>query len=355
MVDEVWRVVRTEKGALFVVPVPGLVPDEAGARPGDDEEPRRVALARDGLAPAPWASAGEWPAAGEPRVVPTVGDLVALDDDGAVRRVLPRRTVLVRDSANRTSRTQVLAANVDVVLVVEHLDPEPDLGRVERLLTLAWRSGARPVVVLTKADLVPDPAFLADEVAAVAVAVDVHTAAVPTGQGLDRLRALLAPGVTFVVVGPSGAGKSTLINALAGRQVAATGDRRADGRGRHTTTHRELVVLDGGALLIDTPGLRTVGMVADEGALDLAFADVAALAARCRFSDCSHTVEPGCAVLAALDSGKLPERRLASWRKLEREAAFQARRADRGLQAAERARWKRITRQYRGLARGGRP
>jgi ribosome biogenesis GTPase len=327
--SDTWRVVRADKGAVLVVPVPR-----------DDEEPIRIPLARDGLAPS---DAG--------RLVPTVGDLVELDGD-ALGRVLPRRSTLVRDSAGRTSQTQVLAANVDVVLVVEHLDPEPDLGRIERLLTLAWGSGATPVVVLTKADLVADPSSVAAEVAAVALGVDVHAVSVRRDEGLDGLRALLAPGVTFVMVGPSGAGKSTLANALAGRDVAATGERRQDGRGRHTTTHRELIHLDGGALLIDTPGVRSVGLVADDEALDQAFADIAELAEGCRFADCSHDREPGCAVLAALESGSLPERRYASWRKLEREARFQAIRADRGLAAAEKARWKQVSQFQRQIARG---
>jgi len=354
-----WLVVRADRGALLVVPgvvpavvpVPGAGPADAfaggsaagsGTPPGEApvDEPRRVPLARDGLAPADWAPEG--------RIVPTVGDLVELTPAGDVLAgVLPRRSALVRDSAGRTSRTQVLAANVDVVLVVEHLDPEPDLGRVERLLTLAWRSGARPVVVLTKADLVPGAGYLTDEVAAVAIGADVHAVSAAAGEGLDPLRALLGPGVTFVLVGPSGAGKSTLVNALAGRDIAATGGLRADGRGRHTTTHRELVRLDGGALLIDTPGIRGVGLVADDDALDTAFADVAALAEGCRFADCSHTGEPGCAVLAALETGELAERRFDSWRRLRREAAFQARRADARLAAEEKARWRQIAQQRR--------
>jgi ribosome biogenesis GTPase len=330
--EQTWRVVRAERGAVLVVPS-----DDTRA------EPLRVALARDGLAPSD-----------EGRAVPAVGDEVLLDDSG-LARVLPRRSTLVRDSAGRSSLTQVLAANVDVVLVVEHLDPEPDLGRVERMLTLAWRSGAKPVVVLTKADLVAEAGLLAAEVAGVAIGVDVHTVSVPAHLGLEPLRELLAPGVTFVLVGPSGAGKSTLVNALAGREVAATGERRADGRGRHTTTHRELVRLDGGALLIDTPGIRSVGLVADAEALERTFADVAELAGRCRFADCSHTSEPGCAVQAALASGELPERRYTSWRKLEREAAFQGRRADARLRAEERARWKQIAQQRRREGRAPRP
>ena len=290
--------------------------------------PRRVALDRDGLIAT---EDGE-------RLPPTVGDWMLVDDtdDGPRARTLAtRRTALVRDTAGRTSNVQVLAANVDVVVVVEHLDPDPDLGRVERLLTLAWRSGAQPVVVLTKADLVPDPYGMAQDVAAVALGVDVHVVTATSGQGLEPVRDLLAPGVTLVVVGPSGAGKSTLVNALAGREVMATGERRQDGRGRHTTSHRELVPLPGGAMLIDTPGIRAVGLVADAEALDHTFADVAELAAHCRFNDCSHTSEPGCAVRAAVDGGELDQRRFTSWRKLEREAAYQERRVDARLAAAE--------------------
>ncbi|WP_444664598.1 ribosome small subunit-dependent GTPase A [Cellulomonas sp. CW35] len=344
-----WRVVRADKGAVLVVPdlgVPG--PALAGVAPAQPApaqpapaEPVRAALARDGLAEHD-----------EGRVVPAVGDYVLLDDAGCVARVLPRSSALVRDTAGRTSLTQVLAANVDVVLVVEHLDPDPDLGRVERLLTLAWRSGATPVVVLTKADLVPDPWGMAADVQRVALGVDVHAVTATADEGLGPLRAVLTPGTTLVVVGPSGAGKSTLVNALAGRAAMPTGERRADGRGRHTTTHRELVPLAGGAVLIDTPGLRAVGLVADAEALEHTFADVAALAARCRFSDCAHRSEPGCAVRAALDSGELDERRFDSWRRLEREAAYQERRVDARLAAAERARWKKLTAEH---SRGHRP
>lgn len=324
------RVVRADRGAVLVVPT-----DDLGAAPA------RVALDRDGLVAQPDGT----------RVPPTVGDVVdvAVPADGAPPHLAglhERRSALVRDSAGRTSLAQVMAANVDVVLVVEHLDPDPDLGRVERLLTLAWRSGATPVVVLTKADLVPDPAGMAADVAAVALGVDVHAVSVPAATGLEPLRALLRPGVALVAVGPSGAGKSTLVNALAGRDVMSTGARRADGRGRHTTTHRELVPLAGGAVLVDTPGIRGVGLVADEESLDATFADVAAIAARCRFRDCAHGAEPGCAVREALETGELSARRHDSWRRLAKEAAWQARRADARLAAEEKARWKRATRDY---------
>jgi ribosome biogenesis GTPase len=338
--DELFRVVRADKGAVLVLSAHELM---AAATP------RRVALDRDGLIAT---EDGE-------RLPPTVGDWMLVDDtdDGPRARTLAtRRTALVRDSAGATSRVQALAANIDIVLVVEHLDPDPQLGRVERLLALAWRSGAQPVVVLTKADLVPDAAGMAEEVAAVALAVDVHAVSVPTGQGMEPLRALLVPGATLVVVGPSGAGKSTLVNALAGRDVMATGGQRSDGRGRHTTTHRELVRLGAGAMLIDTPGIRGVGLVADGDALDTTFADVAELALACRFADCHHVGEPGCAIRAALDSGELSLRRYESWRRLAREAAYQARRTDAHLAALEKRRWKAQTRQYqRGLQGPGHP
>lgn len=316
------RVVRAERGAVLVQPV-----DEP------DAVPVRVALDPDGLVAEPDGV----------RLPPTVGDLLVLQEpvpgeQQAVRHLVPRRTALVRDTAGATSREQALAANVDVVLVVEHLDPDPSLGRIERLLTLAWRSGAQPVVVLTKSDLVPDPQSMAAEVSAVAPGAAVHAISVVDGSGLDAVRALLLPGTTLVMVGPSGAGKSSLVNALAGHRVMEVGERRADGRGRHTTTHRELVPLGGDVMLIDTPGVRGVGLVADAGALDETFADVAELALRCRFTDCAHVSEPCCAVLAAVEDGELPERRLESWRRLAREAAHQARRADARLAAQERTR-----------------
>ncbi|MFI2754138.1 ribosome small subunit-dependent GTPase A [Cellulomonas sp. P22] len=339
MVPGARRVARVDRGAVL------LVPDGALHAPEVHVEPVRVGLDHDGLVPGP---DGE-------RTAPTVGDLVVVgeraDGTAVVTALVRRRSALVRDSAGGTSRTQVMAANVDVVLVAEHLDPDPDLGRIERLLVLAWRSGARPVVVLTKADLVPDPSGLAAEVREVALGVDVHVVSAGCGEGLDPLRALLAPDVAIVLVGPSGAGKSTLVNALAGAPVMETGERRADGRGRHTTTHRELVPLGHGAMLIDTPGIRGVGVVADEDALDATFADVEALAKGCRFADCAHGREPGCAVRAALDDGSLPERRFDSWQRLGREMAFQARRADAALAAQDRARVKKQARAYRSRTR----
>lgn len=283
--------------------------------------------------------------------VPTVGDWAATatwpDGRITIEALLPRRTSVVRDGAGRTSQGQVLAANVDLVVVVEHLDPEPDLGRIERLLVLAWGSGAEPLVILTKTDLVPDADGMIAEVVAAAPGVDVLGVSATTGVGLDAVRERLRPGRTLVLLGPSGAGKSTLTNALAGVELMATRALRADGKGRHTTTHRELVVLPGAGIVLDTPGLRAVGVVADAEAVDEAFPELAELAERCRFRDCAHETEPGCAVLAAVEDGTLDERRLASWRKLGREAAYQARRADARLRAAERAVWKRRQKELR--------
>ena len=327
--------VRADKGAVLVLPADGLI----------GGEPVRITLDRDGLVAT---TDGD-------RLAPTVGDWLDVEDDRALL-IRERRTALIRDTAGGPSRVQALAANIDVVLVVEHLDPDPDLGRIERMLTLAWRSGAQPVVVLTKADLVPDPDGMAADVRAVALAVDVHAVSVRDGTGLEPVRQLLRDGVTLVVVGPSGAGKSTLVNALAGREVMDTGGQRNDGRGRHTTTHRELVPLAGGAVLIDTPGIRGVGLVADADALDTTFADVAALTQRCRFADCHHAGDAGCAIEAALAEGELSERRFDSWRRLAKEAAYQARRSDARLAAEDRARWKQVTKEYqRGMRGPGRP
>lgn len=317
-----WRVGRVERTCVRLVaadPETGAPRADAGAGPV-------VRLRPGGLLDA---------VVGEP-VPPAVGDAVVIaPTETDPERVLlaPRRGEFVRDTAGDTARTQVLAANVDVVLVVEHLDPEPKLGRIERLVTLARRSGAAPVVVLTKADLVGDADQWVDDVERVAPGVAAHAISATTGAGLDGLRGILEPGTTLVVVGPSGAGKSTLVNALVGTEAMATGRRReGDGKGRHTTTHRELVPA-GECWLIDTPGLRAVGLVADADSVDGTFADVADLAQGCRFRDCRHEREPGCAVVAAIEDGRLAERRLHSWRTQQREVAHQARRAgDRAAQ-----------------------
>lgn len=255
-----------------------------------------------------------------PSVGLAVGDWV-LTDGQSWASALDRRTELRRKDSGPTSDEQLLAANVDVVVVVEPMDPRPSVRRVERMATLAWASGATPLVVLTKSDLALGGEVA--DVAAVVPGVEVLEVSAETGAGLDALRAQLPAGRTFVLLGPSGAGKSTLVNALAGSEVLATGAVRGDGRGKHTTTHRELVQVPGLGCLVDTPGIRGVGLVADEGGLEQAFADVVELAAACRFADCEHRTEPGCAVLAAVEEGVLPAPRLASYRHLLREIAHQ--------------------------------
>ena len=288
----------------------------------------------------------------DPVATPCVGDWLALrrwpDGRFSAESVLPRRTAFVRAAVTPgVSHGQVLAANVHRVVVVEGLHPEPDLGRIERFLALAWESGATPLVVLTKADLVPDAEAVRSEVAAAAPGVDVVFVSSTTGDGIESMRPYVEPGRTLAFLGPSGAGKSTLTNALAGSDVMFTRELRADGKGRHTTVHRELVVLPGGGLIVDTPGLRSVGLTDVSESLELVFAEVEALAEDCRFADCQHSTEPGCAVLAALDSGELPERRLESYRKLLREARWMAMRHDARLRSEERAKWKRVHKEIR--------
>jgi ribosome biogenesis GTPase len=240
---------------------------------------------------------------------------------------------------------QVLAANVDVALVVVGLDGDFNLRRLERYLAVAYSGGATPVVVLNKADLAADVEGRRVAAQAVAPGVDLRALSALTGDGVDALaRAHLVPGRTAVLLGSSGAGKSTLVNALAGGEVQRTAAvREQDSMGRHTTTHRELLRLPGGALLIDTPGIRSLGVAGAADGLDTAFADIADIAAGCRFADCRHSGEPGCEVRAALADGRLTQDRLASHRKLEREAAHVARSGDRLLREAERRRWKAIS------------
>ncbi|MFG2246366.1 ribosome small subunit-dependent GTPase A [Spirillospora sp. NPDC048823] len=301
--------------------------------------------------------AGTGPAAStdDPSAAPCTGDWAALRPQGpdgrpVIAALLPRRTAIVRASASRDSRGQVLAANVDTVAVTVSLAAPLRLGRVERLLALAFESGARPVVVLTKADRVPGTAAAEAEVASAAPGVDVVACSAATGDGVAVVRAVLAG--TVVLVGPSGTGKSTLANALLGERALATGAvRERDGRGRHTTVRRELLALPGGGVLIDTPGLRGVGLFDASEGLRRTFADIEELAQRCRFGDCAHRTEPGCAVLAAIEDGTLPGRRLAGYRKLQRENEWIASRGDARLRAERRDQWKAISRWQREMYR----
>ena len=269
---------------------------------------------------------------------PAVGDWVAVRGELAVA-VLPRTSAFVRTVAGRTSAAQVVAANLDTVLVVDSLSGEARLRRVERYLAVAWSSGATPVVVLTKADLCEDVAAVVEQVREDALGVEVLAVSSVTGDGVDAVRALLPPGRTGAMVGPSGVGKSSLVNALSGETIADTGEiREGDGRGRHTTTARELHLLPGGGLLVDTPGMRELSLYDDSEGVDTAYADVALLAADCRFRDCQHRTEPGCAVAAAIDDGSLDPARYNAWRKLQAEAHRQLLRVDARARAAEKAR-----------------
>ncbi len=277
---------------------------------------------------------------------PAVGDWVALRDELAVA-LLPRRSAFTRTVAGRTSAAQVVAANLDLVLVVDALAGPSRLRRVERYLAVAWSSGATPVVVLTKADLCDDVGAAVAEVAEDALGVDVLAVSAVTAVGLDALRALLEPGCTAAMVGPSGVGKTSLANALAGRELAATREIREDGRGRHTTTARELHLLPGGALLVDTPGMRELALYDDAEGVEAAYADVTSLAADCRFRDCEHRTEPGCAVAAAIDDGRLDPARFTAWRKLQSEAHRQRLRVDARARAEERARLRTLHRSLR--------
>jgi ribosome biogenesis GTPase len=264
--------------------------------------------------------------------LPAVGDWVALREQ-TIQAVLPRRSAFLRKVNLGAAEAQVLAANLDAIFVVTGLDADFSARRLERYLTLAWESGATPAVVLTKADLCDDPAALLFEAEQVAVGVPVHLVSNVTGEGHDELAPYLQPAKTIALLGSSGVGKSSLANRLLEQEAQATKEVAEDGTGRHTTTTRELFRLPGGALLVDTPGLREVQLWDADDGIEQAFADVDELAGGCRFNDCAHTQEPGCAVQAAIEEGTLPRERLESYRALQRELERLARKQDARLRS----------------------
>lgn len=290
------------------------------------------------------------------RELPAVGDWVAIDAapgaSATIRHVLPRRSALVRKTAGTRTDAQVVAANVDLVFVVTSANQDFNAARLARYLTAVWESGAQPVVLVAKADLAGDVDPYVAEAASASPGADVLAVSAIDGRGVDDVTARLAPGVTAAFVGSSGVGKSTLVNRLLGEERLAVREVRAhDDRGVHTTTSRQLIELPSGASVIDTPGMRELLPWDAAAGLTAAFADVAELAAACRFRDCRHASEPGCAVTAATADGSLPAERLEQWRALEREMAWLERKTSVQAMQAERRRWKVISKSVRAAVR----
>lgn len=321
------RVTRADRGSVLVATLSGMV----------RADPFGTTARQAGLATVPVT--GDWLAV-------TAGD-AGDGGDAAVVAVLPRwSTISRKDPDDRVTAGQVLAANLDVLAVVCALDRPVAANRLERMLVAAWDSGATPVVVLTKADLAAAPDEAVAEAEAAANGVTVLVTSTVTGEGVEDLRALLGSTDTLALVGPSGAGKSSLVNRLVGDEVLATSAvRGSDAKGRHTTTARHLVAVPGGGVLLDTPGLRSLPLWDADAGVAAAFDDVESLAAGCRFSDCRHDGEPGCAVEAAVEAGTLDARRLASWAKLRRELESLERRQDEQARRAEGRRMGRVIRQ----------
>jgi ribosome biogenesis GTPase / thiamine phosphate phosphatase len=314
------RVIRSDRGSALIATAAGIT----RAKPST-----RLLKAAGGSADLP--AVGDWVAVLAPEDI----------EVPLIEAVLERASVITRGDPGKTSDVQVLAANIDIVFIVHPIADPPNLRRIERELALAWDSGAAPVIVLTKADVSADPEAARTAVESVAFGADVLVVNALAGEGVHALLTRVSDQRTAVLIGPSGAGKSTLINALLGEQRQVTREVRvSDGRGRHTTVARELVQMPGGGMLIDTPGLRELGLTGSEEGLSSAFPDVERFARSCRFRDCTHHDEPGCAVRTAVESDNLPPERLASYHKLESEAQVAAMKTDVRLRAEEKRKWK---------------
>ncbi|MGN7477393.1 ribosome small subunit-dependent GTPase A [Solibacillus silvestris] len=280
---------------------------------------------------------------------PAVGDFVAIEqmpgeERAIIHHLFERKSKFTRKMAGLEIDEQIVAANVDYVLLVMSLNADFNIRRLERYLVAAWDSGATPLIVLTKADLCDDVAAYLKEVETVALGVDILAVSALTGEGIPQLNAFLTEGKTAALLGSSGAGKSTLTNALLNAEQMKVSDiREDDAKGRHTTTHRELVVLQSGACLIDTPGMRELQLWDQGNSLSASFSDIEQLAANCRFRDCKHKNEPGCAVLQAVNEGGLDSSRLASYFKLQRELAFIETKASTDAMLAEKRKWKQVS------------
>lgn len=321
------RVVRTDRGSALIAAPDGLF----RAKPS-------TALAKAARGPIDLPAVGDWVAVRAPKGI----------DVPLIEAVLARTSAITRGDPGEPSVVQILAANVDIAFLVHPIDAEPNLRRIERELSLVWDSGAVPAIVLTKADAsaAPDAALAAVE--AVAIGCEVLVTSAVTGLGLGTLPRYLEDRKTAVLLGPSGAGKSTLMNALLGESRQETREVRvSDHRGRHTTVVRELIQLPGGGILIDTPGLRALALTGSDAGIAATFPDIEEAAQDCRFRDCAHNDEPGCAVRAAVESGRLPASRLANYHKLLREAQVAAARTDSRLRAEEVRKWKDIAKASR--------
>ena len=288
--------------------------------------------------------------------LPVTGDFVAVNaigmDTGIIHAVLHRRTVLERKGSGNTTDRQLLASNMDVVCITIPMTAAFNVRKTERFLLLVSTSGAKPVIVLTKKDIATDPEAVTSEARECAGDVPVIVVSAVDGFGIDALRKCLPDGSSAVFIGSSGAGKSTLINVLAGKELLATGEiRECDGRGRHTTTRREIILSDTGALLMDSPGLRELALLLDEEQVLDGFDEIAVLARSCRFGDCRHESEPGCAVLAAVTDGSLDVSRLESFRKIRKEAEYFQSKTDPRAGAAEKRKWKQISKLQKAMYR----